>query len=213
MSADEFLLKQIFNHCLFYGSFTPDLGLYNGKMGMVVFFFHYARYTGNTLYEDFAEEFLNEILDSLHIETPINFKRGLSGIGWGILYLIKQRFIETDIQETFKEIDDKIMEYNLLNMKDQSLETGATGIATYVYSRLSVSTKGELPFTEEYIQSLYKVYPTIPSEHEILKSIIDQETEIDTLSWKVGLKILVEDNKVSHICDNVDKEIVNNLFL
>lgn len=213
MPADEFLLKQIFNHCLFYGSFTPDLGLYNGKMGMVVFFFHYARYTGNTLYEDFAEEFLNEILDSLHTETPINFKRGLSGIGWGILYLIKQKFMETDIQETFKEIDDKIMEYNLLNMKDQSLETGAIGIATYVYSRLSVSRKGELPFTEEYIQSLYKVYPTIPSEHEILKSIIDQETEIDTLSWKVGLKILVEDNKVSHICDNVDKERVNNLFL
>lgn len=213
MPANEFLLKQIFNHCLFYGSFTPDLGLYNGKMGMVVFFFHYARYTGNTLYEDFAEEFLNEILDSLHTETPINFKRGLSGIGWGILYLIKQKFMETDIQETFKEIDDKIIEYNLLNMKDQSLETGATGIATYVYSRVSVSTKGELPFTEEYIQSLYKVYPTIPSEHEILKSIIDQETEIDTLSWKVGLKILVEDNKVSHICDNVDKEIVNNLFL
>ena len=38
-------------------------GLYNGKMGMVIFFFHYARYTGNSLYQDFAEEFLNEILE------------------------------------------------------------------------------------------------------------------------------------------------------
>lgn len=107
-------------------------------MGMVIFFFHYARYTGNSLYEDFAEEFLNEILENLHTETPISFKRGLAGIGWGMLYLIKQGFMETDIQETFKDMDDKVMEYNLLYMKDRSLETGAKGIGL-----LSVRTLGQ----------------------------------------------------------------------
>ena len=58
MADDDVLLEKIANHYLFYGSFHSDLGLYNGKMGMVIFFFHYARYTGNSLYEDFAEEFL-----------------------------------------------------------------------------------------------------------------------------------------------------------
>ena len=81
MADDDVLLEKIANHYLFYGSFHSDLGLYNGKMGMVIFFFHYARYTGNSLYEDFAEEFLNEILENLHTETPISFKRGLAGIG------------------------------------------------------------------------------------------------------------------------------------
>ena len=109
MADDDVLLEKIANHYLFYGSFHSDLGLYNGKMGMVIFFFHYARYTGNSLYEDFAEEFLNEILESLHTETPISFKRGLAGIGWGMLYLIKQGFMETDIQETFKDMDEKVM--------------------------------------------------------------------------------------------------------
>ena len=47
--ADDVLLEKIANHYLFYGSFHSDLGLYNGKMGMVIFFFHYARYTGNSL--------------------------------------------------------------------------------------------------------------------------------------------------------------------
>ena len=78
MADDDVLLEKIANHYLFYGSFHSDLGLYNGKMGMVIFFFHYARYTGNSLYEDFAEEFLNEILENLHTETPISFKRGPS---------------------------------------------------------------------------------------------------------------------------------------
>ena len=95
MADDDVLLEKIANHYLFYGSFHSDLGLYNGKMGMVIFFFHYARYTGNSLYEDFAEEFLNEILENLHTETPISFKRGLAGIGWGMLYLIKQGFMES----------------------------------------------------------------------------------------------------------------------
>ena len=134
--ADDVLLEKIANHYLFYGSFHSDLGLYNGKMGMVIFFFHYARYTGNSLYEDFAEEFLNEILENLHTETPISFKRGLAGIGWGMLYLIKQGFMETDIQETFKDMDDKVMEYNLLYMKDRSLETGA--IAKWMLSMVVI---------------------------------------------------------------------------
>ena len=81
---------------------------------------------------------LNEILENLHTETPISFKRGLAGIGWGMLYLIKQGFMETDIQETFKDMDEKVMEYNLLYMKDRSLETGAKGIGL-----LSVRTLGQ----------------------------------------------------------------------
>ena len=75
MADDNALLEKIANHYLFYGSFHSDLGLYNGKMGMVIFFFHYARYTGNSLYEDFAEEFLNEILESAHRNPHLFQKR------------------------------------------------------------------------------------------------------------------------------------------
>ena len=38
MADDNALLEKIANHYLFYGSFHSDLGLYNGKMGMVIFF-------------------------------------------------------------------------------------------------------------------------------------------------------------------------------
>ena len=51
---DEILLKRIANHQMLHGSFCSDLGIQNGKMGIVLFFYHYARYVKNTLYENFA---------------------------------------------------------------------------------------------------------------------------------------------------------------
>ena len=41
---DEILLKRIANHQMLHGSFCSDLGIQNGKMGIVLFFYHYARY-------------------------------------------------------------------------------------------------------------------------------------------------------------------------
>ena len=49
---DEILLKRIANHQMLHGSFCSDLGIQNGKMGIVLFFYHYARYVKNTLYEN-----------------------------------------------------------------------------------------------------------------------------------------------------------------
>ena len=60
--VDEALLKRIADHQMLHGSFRRDLGVLNGKMGIVLFFFHYARYTGRVLYEDFAGEMLEEVI-------------------------------------------------------------------------------------------------------------------------------------------------------
>ena len=35
------------------GTFTDQPGLFYGKTGIAVFFFYYARLTGNELYQDF----------------------------------------------------------------------------------------------------------------------------------------------------------------
>jgi len=101
--------------------------------------------------------------------------------------------METDIQETFKDMDEKVMEYNLLYMKDRSLATGAKGIAAYAHSRLSVSLQGELPFEESYRQTLYETYPDVCLEQEIWEGIIGHDIKAESLSWKAGLKILLKD--------------------
>ena len=44
-------LQQIAQYYMLHGRFLPSLGLFDGKMGLVLFFFHYSRYIQNPLYE------------------------------------------------------------------------------------------------------------------------------------------------------------------
>ena len=130
------LLAQTARHFLFFGSYLRHIGLFNGKMGLMIFLFHYARHSGNSLYEDFAMELFGEINRDISVETPIGLENGLCGIGWGILHLSHNGFIEDNANEILKEMDKKIMEYDLMRMKDLSLENGFQGMALYLSERL-----------------------------------------------------------------------------
>ena len=50
MEDKDLLLSRIANHQLMFGSFNTDSSIVYGRMGLVLFFFHYARYTENTVY-------------------------------------------------------------------------------------------------------------------------------------------------------------------
>lgn len=54
---------------MLHGSFTKDIGLLDGKMGIVIFFFNYSRFTNNTLYSDFAYDLIDEIYTDLDLNT------------------------------------------------------------------------------------------------------------------------------------------------
>jgi hypothetical protein len=55
-------LERIANLLLLNASFIENLGLLNGKMGIAIFFFHYARYTNNKIFENYADDMVDEIL-------------------------------------------------------------------------------------------------------------------------------------------------------
>lgn len=107
-------LHRIANVLLLNASFTNNLGLLNGKMGVAIFFFHYARYTGNKVYEQYAGELIDEIYEDIDLTTPVDFANGLTGIGWGIEYIVQNRFVEADTDEALEEIDSRVYR-NMLN--------------------------------------------------------------------------------------------------
>src|ERR1035437_3983241 len=102
--------QQIIHQLLLKSGEENNIGLCNGKMGLVLFFVHYSKITCNPIYEDIADELMNEITREIHNYLPIGFDSGLSGIGWGIEYLIQKRFLEGNSLEICEEIDKKLME-------------------------------------------------------------------------------------------------------
>ncbi len=106
-------LRRIVNVLLLNASFTDNPGLLNGKMGIAIFFYRYARYTGNKVYEDYAGELIDEIYGEINNGTPVGFANGLMGIGWGIEYLVRNGYVEADTDEALAEIDNAVYRSSL----------------------------------------------------------------------------------------------------
>lgn len=152
----DIILQQIANHLLINSSFLTDLSLFHGKTGIVLFFYKYAQYTNNPVYEEFAGELLDELFKEIHDGIGVDFEHGLSGIGWGVLYLLKNKFIAGNPAEILEDIDMRIMEVNLLRIRNSSLERGISGIAIYLSYRLSFADVTS-PFDSAFLSDLQKV--------------------------------------------------------
>lgn len=153
---------QALSYLTINSSFLKDLGLFHGRMGIVLFFAHYARVTQSKQYEDFAGILLDEIYEEIHWDLPINLENGLCGIGWGIEYLVQHGFMEGNTDEILADIDRKVMEIDPSRISDLSFRQGAAGIAFYVIARLNAKRQTPvLPFNTTYLKSLEKTLKRI----------------------------------------------------
>lgn len=153
------LIPSIYEQALVYltinSSLMKDLGLFHGKMGIILFFSHYACFTPNKHFEDFAECLLDELYEEIHKDLPINLENGLCGIGWGIEYIVQRGFINGNTDDILADIDCKVMEIDPLRLSDLSLRSGLAGIAFYIIARLNTNrVTSTLPFDNTYLMSL-----------------------------------------------------------
>lgn len=189
---DSFL-QRIAYHLILNASIVPNPGLYHGKMGIVLFLYHYSRYSGKPNCEEFAGELLNEICNEIHDGIEIDFADGLCGIGWGIEYLLDYQFLVGDSLKILSEIDTRIMERDLLRVHDRSVETGLTGIGYYIHKHLHSPHKDpdKSPFDNVYLSNWHTVAGRlfIPGDTEILLNII-KSPPFDPLikNWNPGLE-------------------------
>lgn len=163
----EFTIEQkIVHHLILQNSFVKDLGLLHGKMGIALFFFEYGKYTGCDVYTDIGEELLDDIWKQIHTELSFHFDSGLSGIGWGIEYLLQNRFIEGNSNEVCEEIDRIVMQTDLRRLDDPNLDTGLEGIYYYVSARMQGAffQKSLLPFDKYYREDLAFMNPLFKME-------------------------------------------------
>lgn len=147
-------------------SFLTDVGLFSGKMGLVLFFVHYSKYTSGTMYEDIADELMDEIWEEVTKEIPFDFQSGLCGIGWGLEYLIQKGFVEGESLEVCEELDKKIMEKDPRRITNFSLEKGMAGLLHYILAHIRgcILQGTKLPFDAVYLHDVYTAVNSIPQK-------------------------------------------------
>lgn len=151
--------ERITHHLMLNAYFNPDLGLFHGQMGTVLAMSEYSKYSNNEVYFDVASCLLDNIAGKMHKNLLFSFASGLSGIGWGIEYLIQYGFVEGESVKICKEIDRKIMETDPRRILDFSLDTGFEGLLHYVIYHLQGAMKQntELPFDDRYLSDIYAI--------------------------------------------------------
>lgn len=95
----EDIIRKLTDFVLLNSCSINSSGLYNGKAGMALALFEISRCLQDEYIEDQASELLQESL--LSKNEDIGFENGLSGIGFALLYLINNKFIDADFEELF----------------------------------------------------------------------------------------------------------------
>lgn len=147
----------IIHHLILKSPFHPNLGLMEGKMGIALMFFLYSRKIGNKVYADFASELLDQIWTEIDVNLGIGFYNGLSGIGWGIEYLVQHGYVEGNTDEIYGDIDLKIKTELFSTEKDLiTSEFDLVGIWHYMSARLysCLSNKTVFPFDADLVNKV-----------------------------------------------------------
>jgi hypothetical protein len=111
--------------------------LWHDKTDIVVFFFHYAKYTGNDLFEEYAANLITVIQSELHAGMLSDYELGIAGTGAGMEYLIRQNFLSPGNNNVFADFDSRI--YRLVMHEtsvDLTLADGLSGCGRYLVYRL-----------------------------------------------------------------------------
>lgn len=85
------------------------LGLARGRMGICIYFFESGRLRNNENHTKIAEGLLNDILKNINESLPAGFEDGLAGIGYGIKFLVRNGYVQGDVNEILSDIDNEII--------------------------------------------------------------------------------------------------------
>ena len=132
-----------------------DIGLFEGKMGIIISLITYSRKTKHKAIEEVADFLMNQVLNNMTNISPLSFSNGLTGIGWGIEYLIQNGYVPGCGADICTEIDKKLMSCDIRRVDDLSLEHGIYGWLHYIVAHIQGANRcGKQVFDRMYIIDL-----------------------------------------------------------
>ena len=164
----EAILSKLINKLLSSKLDSYPVSLFHGKMGLTIYLYHLSRIESNTEYQAIADQLLDQIM--IHDLSPnhsIDVEDGLAGVGLGVTWLVKNEFVDADLNEILEVIDDTIFR-RIAFQKDSSFLTPAklTHLTGYLYIRLKEQTDTNLKMLYQNLISkvLNMLYPKIDDE-------------------------------------------------
>lgn len=128
--------EKLTHYLLLNAALMSDMGILNGRMKAVIHFLELSRAEHISFYEDFAIELLDEILDSVNDDFPVCFGHGVCGIGWGVEYILRKRFLTVD-EDVCAPYDRLVARYvNREHYDGIGVYGGLTGVLLYYLARI-----------------------------------------------------------------------------
>jgi hypothetical protein len=138
-------------------------------MGIAIYFYHIARLSKKIIYKKYAEELIDEIYDEISTTIPLGFENGLAGIGWGIEYLAKKKFIADNTNEILIEFDN-VLAQEIDNPNCKLIDS--IGIGFYFLKRMEANYNNIS--RHPYSLPLIKVLNTINDKQGVIIDLFNE---------------------------------------
>lgn len=150
--------QRMLHQVVIHANDVPASGLFDGQMGIVLALSEYARAHKLRPLKIAINFLLDQVLDNLFTEMPLDFASGLTGIGWGVEYLLQKKFQRGQGADICAAIDQKLMQQDILRQTDLSLKKGLEGWLHYIVAHLQgAQICGRQVFDAEYLQDCAQV--------------------------------------------------------
>ena len=194
------LIHNLTNYLLLNAYSFRSNGLYNGKAGVSLCLFELSRHNNDEKVEEHALELLQESLALSDKTKDIYWEDGLSGIGFVLLYLIVNKFLDADFEELFGEqlrvIQSQLEKQTEFSKKDLTL--------TYLGTLLS--------HYQNKTEHIIPVFEILKKNENILKKQLEAYDSIDSKEIKYDVLNHMESYvKTASICTNykISKTLIN----
>jgi hypothetical protein len=127
------LQTRVLHQLILQAHLVPSLGLLHGQTGIAIALFHQFRHANNPVLQEIANSLIDSIYEKITDRTPLDFADGLTGIGWGIEYLLQHGFVSGDGDEVCAELD--ILIFHNRQERDSCPPSLAEDIRRYALAR------------------------------------------------------------------------------
>ncbi|MDR1114725.1 MAG: hypothetical protein LBL33_00960 [Tannerella sp.] len=187
--------------------FCPNEGLLDGKMGICIFLYHYARFFGNDTIISLADDLVDSVYEQVFKNKSLKFENGITGIAWGLHHLTHNNFVEADLNDVLFEVDKRFMKK--VEQHETILNDEWFGAGLYVLLRLTPDSKEIWEETVKLLISQLKRQFVFSRYMDFCIKVFKCKTiSIIILFLAKIYKYNICRSEIEAICSNLDQSLV-----